>query len=53
MTEDEADKIFDLKEQLWDLVHDVVSHHLEGEDINIDQEVRQQMTEDFRFWSRL
>ncbi len=50
MTEYEADTIFRLKEELHDLVHDLVTHHLDGENPDIEQEVRAQMTCDFRFW---
>ncbi len=49
-TEEEWDVIYKAKEELWDLVHDVVTHHLAGIDPVVADEVRQQMTEQFRFW---
>jgi hypothetical protein len=52
MTEDQLDQIHELSEQLWEKVHDLVDAHLEGIDAEIAEEVRDHMTETFRFWKR-
>ena len=41
-----------LKAELWHKVHDVVDDHLKNQDSEVAEEVRQQMTEQFRFWAR-
>jgi hypothetical protein len=52
MTEDQLDQIYELREQLWEKVHDLVDAHLEGVDEEIAEDVRDHMTETFRFWKR-
>lgn len=52
MTEDDYDEIHRLKEELWTKVHDLLDEHLKDTRTDIADEVRQQMTEQFRFWKR-
>jgi len=50
MTSAECDEVYRLKEELWHEVHALVNKKLEKVSPTIDCEVRQQLTEDFRFW---
>lgn len=54
LTEEQGEEVHALKDELYDLVHDLVDTHLKFRhaDEVVDAEVRQQMTESFRFWKR-
>ena len=52
MTEEQMDAAHELCEKLWEKVHDVVDADLEGVDEEIAEEVRDRMTQTFRFWKR-
>jgi hypothetical protein len=43
----------EIRERLWEKVHDLVDAELEGVDEEIAEEVRDHMTETFRFWKRM
>ena len=53
MTEEQLDRVFDLKENIWEAVHDIVDKMCEGEDLEVEELVRLQLTEQFRFWKRV
>ncbi len=53
MTEEQLDRVFDLKEHIWLVVHDLVDKMCEGEDPEVEALVRTQLTEQFRFWKRM
>lgn len=48
--DDRAHELFNL---LWDKVHDLVDAELDGEDHEVQELVREKMTEQFRFWKRM
>ena len=50
MTETDWDKVYKLKDKIWSAVHELVDAELAGVSAEIDDEVRQQLTDDFRFW---
>ncbi len=52
MNELDYDEVHRLKELLYDKVHDLVDQELANSKPEIAEEVRQQMTEQFRFWKR-
>lgn len=52
MTEDDYDRAYNLKEILWEKIHDLVDEELENESEEVEGEVRLQLTETFRFWKR-
>lgn len=52
MTEEDLDRVHELKNELWTKVHDLVDEHLKDEKPEVAEEVREQMTEQFRFWER-
>jgi len=52
-TEEQSERVFDLKENIWEAVHDLVDKMCEGEDPEVEWLVRLQLTEEFRFWKRM
>ncbi len=52
-TEEQSERVFDLKENIWEAVHDLVDKMCEGEDTEVEWLVRLQLTEEFRFWKRM
>ena len=50
MTEEDLDRVHELMELLFDKVHALVDAELNGEDPEVEDLVRLQMTERFRFW---
>lgn len=52
MIEEKEDRIHELQEQLYTEVHNLVDSVLDSEDPEVADEVRQHMTEQFRFWKR-
>ena len=52
MTEDQGEQVFAIKEALWVEVHDMVDAKLSGVDLKVAEAVREQLTEQFRFWKR-
>ena len=48
MTEEEHE----LKEKIWVAVHELVDEKTKGLSEEVDSEIRQQLTEQFRFWRR-
>jgi len=48
MTEEEHE----LKEKIWVAVHELVDEMTKGLPEEADSEIRQQLTEQFRFWRR-
>lgn len=52
MNETQWDKVYELKDKLWNSVHDLVDAELQEVPEEIAEEVRQQMTDSFRFWKR-
>lgn len=51
MTKD--DQVFELQEKLSKAVHNLVNEMLANVSKDIDDEVRENMTETFRFWKRI
>jgi hypothetical protein len=47
-----TDEEFELYERVWTAVHDLVDKMTEGLSAEADEEVRQRLTEEFRFWRR-
>lgn len=43
---------WELKQRIWEAVHDLVDKMTEGLSEESDSEIRQQLTEQFRFWRR-
>jgi hypothetical protein len=52
LTEDQADEVFLLKEEIWEAVHELVDKMTEGRAPIVDEYARIQLTEQFRFWRR-
>lgn len=52
MSEDDEDLIYDRKEQIWEAVHDLVDEMTKDLPPHVELEVRQSLTETFRFWKR-
>jgi hypothetical protein len=52
LTPKQSDEAYELKEQIWSAVHDLVDTMTTDIDPEIDDEIRQQLTEEFRFWRR-
>ena len=50
LTEEEAEKAHELKEAIWESVHSLVNEMTDGLPKHIDDRVRMQLTESFRFW---
>jgi len=50
--ESDGERAHRIKEELWGEVHDLVDKKLAGESPAIEDAVREQMTEQFRFWKR-
>jgi hypothetical protein len=42
----------EIRERLWEKVHDLVDAELEGVDAAVAEYVRDEMTQTFRFWKR-
>jgi hypothetical protein len=47
-----SEEDFELKENIWEAVHDLVDAMTEGLSEESDGEIRQVLTEEFRFWRR-
>lgn len=52
LTEDESMLVHEKKEAIWIAVHDLVDAMLSGLPEKIDSEVRDRLTDEFRFWKR-
>jgi hypothetical protein len=52
LTLKQSDEVYELKKQIWSAVHDLVDAMTADIDPEIDDEIRQQLTEEFRFWRR-
>lgn len=52
LTEDESLLVHEKKEAIWEAVHDLVDTMLVGLPEKIDSEVRDRLTDEFRFWKR-
>lgn len=52
MTDDQAEQVDMITEVLWGEIHDLVDTKLSGIDPVVDASVREQLTEQFRFWKR-
>lgn len=52
MNEEQADRVHELKEFIYYAVHDLVDEVLKNEDPLVEEYVRLQLTEQFRFWKR-
>lgn len=52
MTEEQADQAHEVKERLWVAIHDLVDTTLR--DLTPEQQarIRDQLNDEFRFWSR-
>jgi len=48
-----TDEAFEVKEAIWTAVHDLVDEMTKGLSEEDDEEVRQALTEQFRFWRRV
>jgi hypothetical protein len=46
------EETWELKEQIWTKVHDLVDEMTKDLDEEEDYELRQALTEEFRFWRR-
>lgn len=53
MSKQQDDRIHEVKEKLWDKIHDLVDEELKLESEVVEYEVRQRLTEQFRFWKRV
>ena len=47
-----TDETFELKEKIWVAVHDLVDKMTEGLSEDEDYDLRQSLTDEFRFWRR-
>jgi len=47
-----SEEDFELKEKIWEAVHELVDAMTEGLSEESDSEIRQVLTEGFRFWRR-
>lgn len=52
MTEEQGEQAHELRERIWFAVHDLVDKMTEGVGPEVDESVRQSLTETFRFWRR-
>ena len=52
MAEEELDQIHEMKERIWDAVHEIVDSMTKHLSDDADELVRLQLTEQFRFWRR-
>ena len=52
MNSEDVDKAYELVEQLWKEVHDLMDAKLEGVSDAVEELVRTKMTDEFRFWKR-
>jgi len=50
LNEEQGDQAHELKEAIWDAVHALVDKMTEGVDPEVDDLIRVQLAEDFRFW---
>jgi len=53
MNENELGRVYDLIDELYDQVHDLVDATLINENPEVENLVRIKMTEEFRFWKRI
>jgi hypothetical protein len=53
MTEEQYERVAELKAEIWNAVTAVVDDLCKGEDPEVEGMVRFQLTEQFRFWRRL
>ena len=47
-----SEEAYEIKEAIWDALHDLVDDMTKGLSPEDDEEVRQVLTEQFRFWRR-
>ena len=52
MTEDDYDRVHELQEMLWEKIHDLIDDELQYESEEVEDTVRERLTETFRFWKR-
>ncbi len=52
MNDEDDERVYELAEALWTKVHDLVDEVLANEKLEVAEEVRDRMTETFRFWKR-
>jgi len=52
MTHDEGVEVAKLKDAIWEAVHELVDTMTRKVRPEIDEAVRQQLTEQFRFWRK-
>jgi hypothetical protein len=50
MTEEQGNKVAELKTKLYFAIHELLNTTLAAEEREVNLEVRQQLTEEFRFW---
>lgn len=50
MNEDDDERAFELYDQLWKEIHELVTERLKGENPDVEDYVRDRLTEEFRFW---
>lgn len=53
MSESDFDKVEEIKNKIWKEVHDLVDANLVNTSPEIEEMIREQLTEQFRFWRRL
>lgn len=53
LTEEEGERARELLNELYGKIHALVDTCLANEPENVEEAVRQQLTEEFRFWKRL
>jgi hypothetical protein len=50
LTEEEGDVAHEVKEAIWESVHELVNKMTDGLPAHVDDVIRMQLTESFRFW---
>ncbi|GEM_PF-4684020 len=50
LTEEEGDIAHEVKEAIWEAVHELVNKMTDGLPEHVDNVIRMQLTESFRFW---
>jgi hypothetical protein len=50
LTEEEGDTAHEVKEAIWEAVHALVNKMTDGLPAHVDDVIRMQLTESFRFW---
>lgn len=52
MTEYDDERTHELKELLWEKIHDLIDDELQFESEEVEAAVRERLAESFRFWKR-